>query len=382
MHQMIEWTGTRNTEIHTRLGRALLLSLIVLCVSHAAHAARLRDLVEVQGARGNMLKGIGIVIGLAGTGDSAAAAVTAQQRLLERLNIDIESLKELSSKNAAVVMVTATLPAFAKEGTRIDVKIDSLYDCESLEGGMLLETHLLGPGLGETVYALAQGPVSTGGFNADGGGGTAVRKNHVTAGRVPMGAYVEREVPSTITDGERIMLLLKRPDFSVAHEIEQAINAQYGMDSAAALGAGSIRVVIPEDERAGLVQFIADLEEIAVTTGAPSRVVINERTGTIVVGGQVMIKPCQVAHGNLTIKIATTPQVAQALPFTDAAPVVTETVEVDVLETEAHFMPVEGTSAGEVAATLNKLRVTPRDMIAIFQALREAGALEADLEVM
>lgn len=360
----------------------MLLGMAMLLLAGAAHAARLRDLCEVQGARGNMLKGIGLVIGLAGTGDSAAAAITAQQRLLERLNIDIESLKELSSKNAAVVMVTATLPAFAKEGTRIDVKIDSLYDCESLEGGMLLETHLLGPGLGETVYALAQGPVSTGGFNADGGGGTSVRKNHVTAGRVPMGAYVEREVPSTITDGEHIMLLLKRPDFSVAHEIEQAINAQYSPDSAAALGAGSIRVIIPENEREGLVRFISDLESISVTTDSPSRVVINERTGTIVVGGQVIIKPCQVAQGNLTIKIATTPQVTQALPFTDAAPVVTESVKLDVEETEAYLMPIEGTSAGEVAATLNKLRVSPRDMISIFQALREAGALEADLEVM
>lgn len=360
---------------------ALACAAAVLLSAAPADAARIRDLCEVQGARGNMLKGIGIVVGLTGTGDKAAAAIQAQQRLLQRLDIEIDSTRELSSANAAIVMVTATLPAFAKEGTRIDVKVDSIYDCQSLEGGMLLETHLTGPGAGETVYAVAQGPVSVGGFNA-GAGGTSVRKNHVTSGRIPMGAYVEREVPSTITDGERIMLLLKRPDFSQAHAIQEALNRRHGPGAALALGAGTVRVTIPDAEQAELVAFIAALQDIEVPTIAPTRVVINERTGTLVVGGEVMVKPCQVAHGNLTIKIAATPQVTPALPFTDAQPIVTESIDLRAEETEAYFMPVEGTSAGEVAATLNKLRVTPRDMIAIFQALREAGALHADLEVM
>ena len=361
---------------------AALLAVLLLSACGDADAARIRELCEIQGARGNMLKGIGIVVGLAGTGDSAGATIMAQERILDRLDIDVEKISELSSKNAAICMVTATLPAFAKEGTRIDVKVDSMYDCESLEGGMLLETHLRGPGLDEKVYAVAQGPVSVGGFNADASAGTAVRKNHVTAGRIPMGAYVEQEVPSTITDGQRLLLTLNSPDFTNADNIQQAINTYLATDAAVALGAGTVRVTIPESQRTDLVSFIARLEDIEVITQVPARVVINERTGTIVVGGDVVIKPCQVAHGSLTIKIATTPAVAQALPFTDAQPVITETVELEAEEQDAFFMPVEGASAGDVAEALNRLRVTPRDMISIFQALRQAGALEADLEIM
>lgn len=354
--------------------------MVLLCLP--AQAARVGDLCEVQGARGNMLKGIGIVVGLAGTGDSAKSAVTSQERMLDRLGIDVNDLKELSSKNAAIVIVTAEIPAFAKEGTQIDVKVDSLYDAKSLEGGQLMETHLYGPGDDKTVYALAQGPISIGGFNADASGGTSVRQNHITSGRIPMGAFVEREVPSRITDGERLTLLLKRPDFANADAIRQAINSEFGLESARALGGGTINVTIPDTEMGDLIGFIARLQSIEVKTSAPSRVVINERTGTIVVGEKVMIKPCQVAHGALTIKIATTPTVTPALSFTDADPVVTETSEIEVTESEAYLMPVEGTSAADVAEALNRLRVTPRDMISIFQALRTAGALEADLEVM
>jgi flagellar P-ring protein FlgI len=374
---------TRSTASIFRIScLAALLPLLWAALCTDASAARLKELCEVQGARGNILKGVGIVVGLAGTGDGVTSARIAQERLLDRMDIDVEDLKELSSKNSAIVMVTATIPAFAKEGTRIDVKVDSIFDCESLEGGMLLETHLRGPGVSENVYAVAQGPVSVGGFNADATGGTRARRNHVTAGRIPMGAYVEREVPSTITDGSRIILLLKRPDFTTANAIQEAVNKAHGAGSALAMGAGTIRVTIPESERADLIAFIARLQELEVTTDTPARVVINERTGTIVVGGDVIIKPCQVAHGSLTIEISATPSVTPALPFTDAEAVITETMDLTVREEEAYLMPVEGTSAAEVAQALNRLRVTPRDMISIFQALREAGSLEADLEIM
>jgi len=369
-----------NSARYGRLFTCFCLIAALLATAGHARAARLGDLCDVQGVRGNILKGVGIVVGLAGTGDKAPAAITAQQRMLERLGIDVENLKELKSNNSAIVAVTAVLPAFAKEGTRIDVKVDSMYDCKSLEGGMLLETHLTGPGMGETVYAVAQGPVSVGGFNV--GGGAGVRRNHVTAGRIPMGAHVEREAPSRITDGERITLLLKRPDFGTANTVQQALNALHGPETAVALGAGTVRVTIPEEDRADLIGFIARLEALNIETRPPTRVVINERTGTIVVGGEVMVKPCQVAHGNLTMRITATPQVTPALPFTDAQPVATQITELTVEEQEAYLMPVQGTSAGDVAAALNRLRVTPRDMISIFQALREAGALEADLEVM
>jgi flagellar P-ring protein precursor FlgI len=362
---------------------ALLTGLISSLTAAEAAAARLKDICEVQGARANSLKGIGLVVGLAGTGDKSPAAIRAQQRMLSRFDVEVASTKELKSDNIAVAVVLATFPPFAKEGTRIDVQVNSIYDCENLEGGTLLETLLYG--IDNEVYAVAQGPVSVGGFGAaagGGGGGASARKNHVTAGRIPMGAHVEREIPSTITDGERLMLLIKRPDFATAHNIQQAINTQIEPEIAVALAAGAVNVRIPEEARSELVSFIARLQEITVSTDLPARVVINERTGTIVVGGEVIIKPCQVAHGSLSIEIAITPVVSQPPPFSPGETVRGEVAEVVVTEGLAYLMPVEGTSAGDVAMALNKLKITPLDMIAIFQALREAGALEADLEIM
>lgn len=357
---------------------------VFLLLASSAQAARIKDLCEIQGARENMLIGTGIVVGLAGTGDKASAAITAQQRVMERLGIAVDSVKELKSDNVAVVSVTASLPAFAKEGTRLDVMVESLYDCKSLEGGTLLETHLRGPGGAEEVYAVAQGPVSVGGFNAGtGGGGGSVRKNHTTAGRVPMGAHVEREAPSTITDGERLSLLLKRPDFITANNIRQAVDKAFQAGSAIALGAGTVQVRIPKTDQHDLVGFIARLQEIGVESDMGTRIVINERTGTIVVGDRVRIKSCQVAHGNLTIKIAAKPLVSQPAPLSKGETVKTEQQTLTAVEEQERFLnPVEGASAGEVASALNKLKVTPRDMISIFQALRESGALEADLEIM
>jgi flagellar P-ring protein FlgI len=362
-----------------RVGWAVLF-VVGLGFAPGAHAAAIRTLCEIQGAQGNVLKGIGIVVGLAGTGDNNAAAIRHQDSLLSRLSIEVSSEKDLVSDNIATVIVTATLPAFAKQGTRIDVHVASLYDAKSLEGGTLLDTLL--EGIDGNVYAVAQGSISVGGFNADAGGGTRVRKNHVTAGRIPMGGMVEREVPSTITDGERLMLLLKRPDFITANNIQQAIDAEFGPGTAMAFGAGSINVKIPPAHRENLVTFIAQLQAMDVQSHLPATVVVNERTGTIVVGGDVLIRPCQVAHGGITIKVAVTPHVTPALPFSDSVPVVTETQTLEIVTEEARFMPVEGVTAAEIAERLNRFKVTPRDMIAIFQAIREAGAMDADLEIM
>lgn len=368
---------------------AIRVGIILLAASlTVAHAARIKDLCEIQGARGNPLKGIGLVVGLAGTGDSNADAVRRQLRMLDRFDIEVEKFVDLVSENTAVVLVDATFPAFAKEGTRIDVRVSSIGDCESLEGGTLTETYLYGPGTAgpeSTVYALAQGPVSVGGFNAEAGGGggaAAVRKNHTTAGRVPMGAYIEREIPSTITDGERIVLQLKRADFRTAENIRMAVDKTFGPTSAAALSASTILVTIPEEEQHQLISFIAKVEDIEVMADLESRVVINERTGTLVVGGEVMIKPCQVAHGNLTIEVAITPDVSQPQPFGEGETVTTATTDLLAVEEPGALMPVNGTSAAEVARALNRLKVTPRDMISIFQALRQAGAMDADLEIM
>lgn len=367
----------------SRAGAVVLAA--VLAVGMQAGAITLKDVCEVQGARGNNLNGVGLVVGLAGTGDKSGDAVKRQERMLDRLDIEVETTGDLSSDNVAVVMVTATVPPFAREGTRIDVLASSIYDAESLEGGTLMETYLYGGG-GENrrVYAVAQGPISVGGFAAQAGGGAAsVTQNHVTAGRVPNGAYIEREIPSTITDGERINLLLRNPDFTMADTIRQAIDGMFGDGTALAFGAGSVNVTIPPDKRGDLVAFIAELQRIDVDSGPPpAKVVVNEKTGTIVVGGDVMVKPCQIAHGDLTITVAATPVVSQPAPLSQGETVTGEVAAVGVQEEEARLMPVEGTSASEVATALNKLKVTPRDMIAIFQALSKAGALEAELEIM
>ncbi len=364
--------------IARRVALGSLAFLLALALSENACAARIMDLCDVQGARGNDLKGIGLVVGLSATGDKSAEAVRAQQRLLSRLDVEVASYDNLKSDNCAVVLVTGTFPAFAKEGTQIDVQISSLFDCKSLEGGILLETQLTGAD--DEVYAVAQGAVSVGGLNAT-GGGAKVRKNYVTVGRIPMGAYIEREIPSTITDGERMSFLLKNPDFGTASKIVTVINAALGSEQARALGAGTVNVVIPKENQGDLITFIAQLQSLSVEPVALSRVVINERTGTIVVGGEVAIRPCQVAHGDLVIEVATTPVFPESgalLPDERKG----EVTDVKVKEQPAHFLPISGASASEVAVALNKLKVTPRDMIAIFQALREAGALDADLDIM
>jgi flagellar P-ring protein precursor FlgI len=198
-----------------------------------------------------------------------------------------------------------------------------------------------------------------------------------------MGAYVEREIPSTITDGERIMLLLKRPDFGTAENIQTAINKNYGPSTATALGAGTVNIVIPADRTQNLVSFIAEVEGIEVAAAVESRVVINERTGTLVVGGEVAVRPCHVAHGSLSIKVSTVPLVSQPAPLGEGETVVVEDKIVEVEEEyDRRLLPLGGTTAAEVAEGLNKLKVTPRDMITIFQALREAGVMDADLEIM
>jgi len=368
-----------------RMQIAVTVMMIGLLAAATADATRIRDVCEIQGARSHILKGIGLVVGLSGTGDKVPEAIRAQARMLDRLEIDVMNEDDLKSDNVAVVIVTAELPAFAKEGTRIDVEASSLYDCESLEGGILLETFLyaIDQAIGGLPYAIAQGPVSVGGFNADAAaGGAQLRMNHVTVGRVPMGAYIEREIPSTITDGRRVNLLLKRPNFTTASNLQEAIEEEFGPGAATAYGAGTVSVAIPEEWRSRFVPFVAQLQNIDVEVDTPARVVINERTGTIVVGGDVEVKLCQVAHGNLIISVEETPLAFQPLPFSEGRTVEGEVGNIEAEETEAHFMPIEGTSAGDIAAALNDLKVTPRDMIAIFQALREAGALEADLEIM
>lgn len=359
---------------------AVVLAMALTAAAGVSAEMAIRDLCSVQGARENSLTGVGIVVGLRGTGDSAEAAITAQKNLLDRMGVDIQDLDTLSSKNIAICTVTATLPPFSKEGTAIDVTVQSLYDAKTLEGGQLLDTYLRGP-VGDTVYAIASGPVSVGGFNTDVSAGTSVRQNHGTVGRIPDGAVIEQEVPASITDGERLTLLVRRPSVEAADGIRRIINEAYGEGTADSLSGGAVRVKIPAGKQSDLVAFIAEVNKLRVDVPQPAIVVINERTGTIVVGGDVMIRPCQVAHGSLTVEISNTRTPVPALPFSDSEPIVVENADVAVTEPEVYLAPVEGTSAAEVAQALNMLRLTPRDMIAIFDAMHKAGALEAALEI-
>jgi len=340
---------------------------------------RVKDVADIQGARANFLRGYGLVIGLDGTGDGATLALRTQQRLLRRMKVEITEARELSSDNVAVVMVTAELPAFAKEGTRIDVVVNCLGDANSLEGGTLLETLLMG--IDDEVYAVAQGSVSIGGFNV-GGAGAGVQKNHPTVGRIPGGALVEREVPSVITDGRSINLLPRQRDFVTASRMATAINKGLGEDTAVALNAGMINVRIPDEWMHDLVGFVALVQEIEVAPDQQAKVLINERTGTVVIGGEVTLSPVSIAHGNLTIEVSVVPEASQPPPLSGGETVITETATTAVTEEKVRLIPVQGADVKELADALNKLQVTPRDLMSIFQALKRAGALHAELEIM
>ncbi len=357
----------------------IILVGMAAAVGRAECSPRVKDVADIQGARANFLRGYGLVIGLSGTGDGAALALRTQQRLLRRMKIEVTEARELSSDNVAVVMVTAELPPFAKEGTRIDVVVNCIGDAESLEGGTLLETLLVG--IDEEVYAVAQGPVSIGGFNV-GGAGAGVQKNHPTVGRIPGGALVEREVPSIITDGRSINLLPRQGDFVTASRMPRAINKGLGDDAAVALNAGMINVIIPDKWMQDLVGFVAFVQDIEVAPDQPAKVLINERTGTVVIGGEVTLSPVAIAHGNLTIEVSVVPETSQPMPLSRGDTIITETATTEVTEEKARLIPVEGADVKELADALNKLQVTPRDLMSIFQALKRAGALHADLEIM
>jgi len=358
---------------------AVAMVLSVVATGAEAGVVRLGDITSVQGARPNDLIGYGLVVGLAGTGDGAAAATRAQERMLRRLEINVASVNELKSDNVSAVIVTAKLPPFVKQGSHIDVLVSSLFDTKSLEGGTLVRT-LLQDATGNT-YAVAQGPISTGGFNV-GTGGAQVRKNHVTVGRIPRGATVEREVPARIFDHDSLCLILNRPSFVTAANAAAAINKQFGSDIAEAFTAATIHVQVPEKHYEAPIGFVASLEGVQLETGDTARVVINERTGTVIVSGNVTVSPVSVAHGGLTIEVKTTPQVSQPAAFSPGETVVTAEDQITPKEEQGFLLPVEGASAQELAETLNKLSLTPRDIISVFQALREAGALNAELEIM
>ncbi|WDT75371.1 MAG: flagellar basal body P-ring protein FlgI [Candidatus Manganitrophus sp.] len=364
-------------------GLVLLIGIFFFVLPIDAEAVRIKDIAAVEGVRENSLIGYGLVIGLNGTGDKTGTTFTVQtlSSMLKKMGIAVEP-SAVKVKNVAAVMVTAKLPPFVKTGSRIDVVVSSLGDATSLQGGTLLLTPL--KGADQQVYAVAQGPISIGGF-IGGKEGDSVQKNHPTAGRVAEGAQVEKEVGFPFLHKERFNLLLRQQDFTTALRISQAINAQLGGESvASAVDSGTITLQVPDFYKGRLVELLAAIESLEVTVDLPARVVVNERTGTIVMGDQVRISEVAVSHGNLTIRVKTDFQVSQPPPF---APEGSETVVVpqrqtEVQEEDAQILMLRGATIGEVVRGLNAIGVTPRDLIAILQAIKSAGALQAELEIL
>ncbi len=363
----------------------VLMIVILLLVMPIVRAERVKDIVDLKGVRGNPLVGIGLIIGLADTGDSTLPSQQVLASILRDAGI-IVSPDDLSGGNIAIVMVTAQLGPFDREGTYIDVDVSSIGDAESLQGGMLLPTPL--KGLDGQVYAVAQGSVFIGGWVAS-GNQASISKNHQTIGRIPAGAIVEQEEISTfyeyIGDQRYVTLNLRNNDFSTARRIEQAIETIYP-DSTSVIDAGTIRVQVPSElEHARIAAFVDDITALQVKVDTPAVVVINERTGTIVVGEKVGISEVAISQGSLVVKVKETQIVSQPnTPFTDGATTekVPETL-IGVEEQPGYLVPVPRVvTVSELAKTLNAIGATPRDLIAIFNALKKAGALQAKLEIM
>jgi flagellar P-ring protein precursor FlgI len=358
--------------------RALALVAALLVLPAAASAARLKEVANVQGVRDNQLFGYGLVVGLAGTGDSDRIFFTSQSiaGMLGRLGIRVDP-KEVHARNVAAVMVTATLPPFARPGSELDVAVASMGNARSLAGGVLLVTPL--SGLDGEVYATAQGPVQLGGYEAS-AAGTSVQKNQPTSGRVPGGALVERTVGVDLGKGP-LLLTLRKPDFTTADRIATAVNGALGDGAARALDPAAVEVKLPEG--ADPVGLLAKIEALEVTPDARAKVVVSERTGTVVAGSGVRIRPVTVAHGGLQVAIAETPTVSQPGPFASGTTVSGRVASVEAREGAGRAVALPGTTTVEdLAAALNLLGTTPRDLVAIFQAIEAAGALDAELEVL
>jgi len=348
----------------------------------AGAGTRVKDLTMIAGARDNQLVGYGLVAGLAGEGDkNLAFTVQSIANMLQRFGITVPAAT-LQSKNVAAVMVTADIPAFLKPGARLDIHISAIGDAKTLQGGVLLQTPLVGAD--GKVYAVGQGALSIGGFSAGngGGGGASVQKNHPTVAQIIGGALVEREIPATIVRNNHLELLLREPDFTSAARLAEAVNSKF-TNSSHAIDATTVRIEVPPDFQLSPIEFVAQLEAIEITPDTPARIVINERTGTIVANARIKISSCAVSHGNLTINIASTLDVSQPNAFaTKGDTVITPRTETTVTEGKASLVPLpELPTVEKVASSLNALGVTPRDIMAIFQAMKQAGALQAELVI-
>jgi flagellar P-ring protein precursor FlgI len=368
-----------------RLGVPLLVLLLAAAWAGQSHAqSRIKDIAAFEGVRDNLLVGYGLVVGLNGTGDDLGSAPFTRESLigmLQRLGINARDAN-LDTANVAAVMVTANLPPFARHGSRIDITVSALGDSDSLLGGTLLVTPLLAAD-GE-VYAVAQGSLAVAGFSAEGDGGS-VTKGVPTSGRIPNGAIVEREIAFDMVELTTVKISLRNPDLTTARRLAETINAFLKLPAAHSTDPGTILLRVPERYKGDTVALLTDIEQLRVKVDQVARVVINEQSGVIVMGENVRISTVAIAQGNLTIRITETPQVSQPAPFTDTA--TTETVArtaIDVEEEGTRQLAVlpEGVSLQELVNGLNALGIGPRDMITILQAVKAAGSLQAEIEVM
>jgi flagellar P-ring protein FlgI len=372
-----------------KIVRVLIAAVLACsCMTSAALAQAtgkpvlVKDIAHVQGVTGNQLVGYGVVVGLQGTGDSTSVIFTSQtiQNILQSFGLSVTQT-EVRTRDVAAVMVTATLPPFAHSGDNIDVDVSAMGDSTSLQGGTLVFTELKAGN--NLVYATAQGPVSVGGFVA-GFGGTTVNKNYTGAGRIPNGGIVARDMITPIENSPSgFNYVLTTPDFKTAANLAAMLNAHFGARTASAEDAETVRVTLPPSYAGNPVQFLADASDLQFGQDETAKVVMNERTGTIVFGGDIRLAPCAIAHGDLTITIATQNQIVQPNAFSNGRTALQQNTTVTANEKGKQLTFIAGAATlSSVVRALNALGVSPRDLIAIVQALRESGSLQADLEIL
>jgi flagellar P-ring protein precursor FlgI len=364
---------------------ALAALVLAAAVAPPAAAVRIKDLAEVEGVRTNQLTGYGVVVGLDGTGDGQQSLFTIQSILsmLRRRGVVISvDPRQIRVKNAAAVMVTATLPPFARSGNRIDVQLSSIGDAKSLRGGTLVMTPLFGGD--QQVYAVAQGPVSIGGGFAAAAVGASATKSHPTVGVISGGAIVEREVPVVLGAEGVLRLSLRQADPTTARRVMHAINDYLGTGAAEAVDPGTVEVQLGGAGQIETLALLAGIEGLDVTPDRRARVIVNERTGTVIMGQEVRIAPVAIAHGSLQVTVKVDFGVSQPAPFSEGETVVIPDSSIQVQEGEAQRLSLlePGINLGELVGGLNALGVTPQDLIAVLQAIKSAGALDADLEIM
>ncbi len=367
-----------------RLRRTVLVvGLLGAVLASPVDAARIKDITDVEGVRSNQLSGYGVVVGLDGSGDGQQSLFTIQSILsmLRRRGVTISvDPRQIRVKNAAAVVVTATLPPFARSGNHIDVQLSSIGDAKSLRGGTLILTPLVGPD--QQIYAVAQGPVSIGGgFSAQAAGASAT-SGHSTAGTIPSGAIVEREVPVTLAADGIVRLSLHDADVTTATRIANAVNLSISDGSAQAVDPATVEIRLGEHER--VMALLPEIENLEVAPDRRARVIVNERTGTVIMGEEVRIAPVAIAHGSLQIQVKTDLGVSQPAPFSNGKTVVVPDSTINIEEGKAQHvaMLASGVNLGQLVGGLNALGVTPQDLIAVLQAIKAAGALDAELEVM